>query len=59
MTAIETEGLEFETATQYPEAVAAAGGEGAWKTSLDRDPQRWAFRLNVARVEMESMVPYA
>jgi hypothetical protein len=58
MTAIATEGLEFETATQYPAAVAAAGGEEAWKAMLDADPQRWAFRLNVARIEVESMVPY-
>ncbi len=58
MTTIATEGLEFETATQYPTAVAAAGGEESWKAGLDADPNRWAFRLNVARVEFESMVPY-
>lgn len=56
--AIQTEGLEFETATQYPAAVAAAGGEDAWKATLDADPKRWAFRLNVARVEIEAMQPY-
>ncbi|MCB0061886.1 MAG: hypothetical protein KDE19_07220 [Caldilineaceae bacterium] len=56
--AIETEGLEFETATQQPAAVAAAGSEDAWKATLDADPKRWAFRLNVARVEIEAMIPY-
>jgi len=56
---IETEGLEFETAAQQPVAVAAAGGVAAWKATLDRDPQAWAFRLNVARVEVEAMAPYA
>ena len=55
---IETEGLEFETAAQQPVAVAAAGGVEAWKATLDRDPQAWAFRLSVARVEVESMLPY-
>jgi len=58
MTTIATEGLEFETATQYAEAVTAAGGEEPWKASLDANPNLWAFRLNVARVELESMVPY-
>lgn len=58
MTALETEGLEFETATQYPDAVAAAGGEEPWKATLDADPNHWSFRLNVARVEVEAMLPY-
>lgn len=59
MATIATEGLEFETATQYAAAVAAAGGEEQWKAGLDADPKLWAFRLNVARMEFESMVPYS
>ena len=55
---IETEGLEFETAAQQPVAVATAGGVEAWRATLDRDPQAWAFRLSVARIEVESMLPY-
>lgn len=58
MTALATEGLEFETATQYPEAVAAAGSEEAWKGMLDANPNHWIFRLNVARVEIQAMLPY-
>lgn len=58
LTMIETEGLEFETATQYPKAVQAAGGEDAWKAQLDADPQRWIFRLDVAKAEIEAMQPY-
>lgn len=58
MAALETEGLEFETATQYPDAVAAAGGEAQWKAMLDSNPNHWVFRLNVARVEVEAMLPY-
>lgn len=55
---LETEGLEFETAAQQPAAVAAAGSVEAWKATIDRDPRAWAFRLSVARVEVESMLPY-
>lgn len=58
MDAVATEGLEFESATQHPDAVAAAGGEEAWKATLDANPVNWAFRLNVARVEVEAMQPY-
>lgn len=58
MTEIKTEGLEFETADQYPDEVAAAGSVDAWKAQLDADPRRWAFRLNVARTEVEAMLPY-
>ncbi len=58
MHTLATEGLEFETAAQHPTAVAAAGGEAAWMATLDADPRQWAFRLNVARVEVEAMLPY-
>lgn len=57
--AVETDGLEFETATQYPDAVAAAGDEEAWKATIDADPRQWALRLNVARAEVDAMQPYA
>ncbi|MFQ5421873.1 MAG: hypothetical protein ACE5EY_16105 [Anaerolineae bacterium] len=55
---LETEGLEFETADQFPEAVAAAGGTAAWKAQLDADPKHWLFRLQAAHIEIESMLPY-
>jgi hypothetical protein len=53
-----TEGLEFETADRYSDQVAAAGGLAAWMARLDADPQRWAERLDVARVEVAAAVPY-
>ena len=53
-----TEGLEFETADRYGDQVAAAGGLEAWMAQLDADPQRWAERLDVARVEVAAAVPY-
>lgn len=58
MAEIKTEGLEFETADQYPAEVAAAGNEEAWKAQLDADPQRWVFRLNVARTEVAAMASF-
>lgn len=55
---IETEGLEFETADRYADEIAAAGGYENWMTRLDSDPQRWAQRLNLARIEVAAMVPF-
>ncbi len=54
----EAEGLEFETADRYADEVAAAGGVARWLARLDADPRRWAHRLEMARVEVEAMVPY-
>ncbi len=56
---IETEGLEFETADRYGDEIAKAGGLAAWIAQLDADPQQWAQRLDLARVEVEAMRPYA
>ena len=50
--------LSFETADRYSDQVAAAGGLAAWMAQLDADPQRWAERLDVARVEVAAAVPY-
>lgn len=55
---VKTEGLEFETAAQYEQEVAAAGGEAAWQRRIDGDARRWAFRLAVARLEVAAMIPY-
>jgi hypothetical protein len=55
---VKTEGLEFETAAQYRQEVAAAGGEEAWKRLIDGNARRWAFRLNLARIEVTAMIPY-
>jgi hypothetical protein len=56
---IETEGLEFETPDRFPAEVARAGGAAQWSEQLDDDPQHWAHRLQLARIEVEAMLPYA
>lgn len=56
---IATEGMEFETADRYSEEVAQAGGLAQWIARLDADPRNWAHRLEMARVEIEAMSPYA
>jgi len=53
-----TEGLEFETADRYADQVAAAGGLAQWIAQLDTSPQQWAFRLELARIEVEAAIPY-
>jgi len=56
---LETEGLEFETADRFPDEVAAAGGLPDWIDQLDDDPAHWAMRLDLARVEVMAMIPFA
>jgi hypothetical protein len=55
---IAAEGLEFETADRYGDEVAAAGGIAPWLAQLDADPHQWIQRLNMARVEVEALLPY-
>jgi len=55
---IATEGLEFETADRYSDELAKAGGRAVWLAQLDADPRQWAHRLNLARIEIEGMLPY-
>jgi hypothetical protein len=56
---IATEGLEFETPDRFPAEVARAGGVAQWSEQLDDDPQHWAARLELARIEVEAMLPFA
>lgn len=56
--AIETEGLEYETADRFPEEVAAVGGVDAWKARIDANPREWALRLEIARIEVEAAVAH-
>ncbi len=56
---IETEGLEFETADRFSAEVAQAGGVAQWSEQLDDDPQHWATRLELARIEVAAMLPFA
>jgi hypothetical protein len=56
---LETEGLEFETADRFGDKIAAAGGLATWLDRLENDPQEWIARLNLARIEIEAMLPYA
>jgi len=52
------EGLEFETADRHGGDVARAGSQAQWLAQLDADPRQWAHRLDLARLEIEGMVPY-
>lgn len=53
-----TEGLEFETADRFADQIAHAGGLTQWLAQLDASPQQWAFRLELARIEVEAAIPY-
>lgn len=54
---VETEGLEFETADRFADEVSAIG-YAAWLDRLENDPHEWAFRFDLARVEIEALLPY-
>lgn len=54
----EAEGLEYETADRYPEAVAQAGGVDAWIAGLEANPERWVQRLRLALEESEAALPF-
>ncbi|MBI2939352.1 MAG: hypothetical protein HYY04_02855 [Chloroflexi bacterium] len=56
---IATEGSQFETGDRHADGIAAAGGHDRWLAHLDADPQRWARRMEMARREVEAMIPYA
>jgi hypothetical protein len=56
---IAVEGTEFETPDRYGPEIAAAGGYALWLRQIDGDPRRWAHRLDLARIHVEAMVPYA
>jgi hypothetical protein len=56
---IETEGLEFETAARYSEAIKTAGSYDAWLKQRDLELERWIHRLDFARLHMEAMIPFA
>ena len=55
---IETEGLEFETPDRFADQIEQAGGLAEWIAQIDANPKQWAFRLELARIEVESAVPY-
>ena len=54
----ETNGLEFETLDRFVGIAGAAGGPDAWLERLDADPKQWAARLELARIEVESIAAY-
>ena len=54
---IATEGLEFETADRFAAEISAIG-YAAWLDRLENDPHEWAFRFDLARVEIEALLPY-
>ena len=55
----ETNGLEFETLDRYEGIAGAAGGRVAWLERLDTDPKQWAMRLELARIEIESIAAFS
>ncbi len=40
-----TDGMEYETADRYTDAIAAAGGAEAWHAAQSTDARQWQFRL--------------
>jgi hypothetical protein len=52
------EGLEFETADRFGPEIEAAGGYEAWEAQMSAEPQRWAFRLEVALLIAQAAVRY-
>ncbi len=56
---IETEGLEFETLDRYADELETSGGAAAWIARMDADPQNWAFRLELARLEVAAIAAYS
>jgi hypothetical protein len=55
---LESEGLEFETLDRYGDEIAALGSAEAWIARMDGDVRQWAYRLDMARVEVESVAAY-
>jgi hypothetical protein len=54
----ETNGLEFETLDRHAGIAGAGGGAEAWLARLDADPKQWAMRLELARIEVESIAAF-
>ncbi len=54
-----TEGLEYETADRFPQEVQAAGGHTVWMERIDRDPQEWLSRLELAHIEVQAILKYS
>jgi hypothetical protein len=53
------DGLAFETPDRFAPEIAAAGGYEQWLGQLDASPRNWARRLELARLMMAAMEPYA
>ncbi len=54
-----TEGMEFETIEQVRQEAANLGGSAAWLAQLDASPSEWAKRLDLARLMVAAMTPFA
>lgn len=53
---MEVEGLEYETHIKCPEEIRKAGGLQNWKRMLERDPNEWLRRVNIARRMIETAI---
>lgn len=52
------EGLEYETADRYEDAIAAAGGVDAWHAAQNADIHRWRARLTYVTQIADAVAEY-
>jgi hypothetical protein len=53
------EGLEYETADRYADAIAAAGGVDAWHVAQNADINRWRYRLTYVTQVADAIANYS
>ena len=53
------EGLEYETADRYGDAIAAAGGVDAWHAAQNADIHRWRYRLTYVTQVADAIAKYS
>ena len=53
------EGLEYETADRFSPEIEAAGGYEAWVRQMSSNPNRWAFRLQIANLIAQAVIHYS
>jgi hypothetical protein len=53
------EGLEYETADRYGDAIATAGGSDAWHAAQNADINRWRYRLTYVTQVADAIAAYS
>ncbi len=56
---LEVEGLEYETADRLQGEINQAGGMSAWLEREEMNLDRWLHRLDIAKLHIEAMKPFA